>query len=413
MKKVLVATVLIVAAGALVGVAAVPGARAAKPLLDTGGPDRSALLGDVPDAAVRISPADGATGVRPDTPVDVAVLDGRLVAVRLRPVGAVGAPGAGTGPGTGTADTATGSLSADGTRWTSSAALALGTRYEVTATVRSAHGPTTTRSSFTTLTPTARLGPIVSPGDDAVAGVAQVVVVQFRAPVADRAAVERRLAVTSRPSVEGGWRWVSDHEVRWRPRSFWPAHTAVEVDAALEGVDAGGGVWGERNIHVSFRIGDAQVSYVDVRTHKMVVTRDGAPVKTFDQSAGADRYPTQNGTHMVLEKMQKLVMDSATVGIPRNSPDGYLTTTFWNVRISNSGEFVHGAPWSVDSQGRANVSHGCVNLAPADAQWFFNFSRPGDAVVVTGSTRPPSTTDAGTADWNTSWDQWLAGSALR
>ncbi len=413
MKKVLVATVLIVAAGALVGVAAVPGARAARPLLDAGGPDRGALLTDVPDAAVRISPADGATDVRPDTPVDVAVLDGRLVAVEVRPVGAVGTPGAGTGPGAATADTVTGALSADGTRWTSSAALALGTRYEVTATVRSAHGPATARSSFTTLTPTARLGPIVSPGDDAVTGVAQVVRVQFRAPVTDRAAVEKRLAVTSRPSVEGGWRWVSDHEVRWRPRSFWPAHTAVEVDAALEGVDAGGGVWGERNIHVSFRIGDAQVSYVDVRTHKMVVTRDGAPVKTFDQSAGADRYPTQNGTHVVLEKMQKVVMDSATVGIPRNSPDGYLTTTFWNVRISNSGEFVHGAPWSVDSQGRANVSHGCVNLAPADAEWFFNFSRPGDAVVVTGSTRPPSTTDAGTADWNTPWDQWLAGSALR
>jgi len=170
---------------------------------------------------------------------------------------------------------------------------------------------------------------------------------------------------------------------------------------------------GRTLVHVSFRIGDARVSYVDVNSHKMVVTLNGAPVKTLDQSAGSVRHPTQNGTHVVLEKMQKVVMDSATVGIPRNSPDGYLTTTYWNVRISNSGEFVHGAPWSVDSQGRANVSHGCVNLAPADAQWFFDFSRPGDAVVVTGSVRPPSTTDAGTADWNVPWDQWLAGSALR
>ncbi len=414
MKRALVVTILVIAVGAVVGAVAVPGARAARPLLDDGGSDRSLLLDDVPNAAVRVSPADGATGIRPDAPVDVAVLDGKLVSVTVRPV----AEGAAPGTQADTADTGApaavpGTLDSTGTRWTSSAALDLGTRYAVTAEVDSPHGRVTARSSFTTLTPRARLGPIVSPGDHEVAGVAKVVVVRFRTPVADRAAVQERLTVTSRPAVDGAWRWVSDQEVHWRPREFWPAHTAVEVDAALDGVDAGDGVWGERDVHVSFTIGDARVSYVDVNSHKMVVTRNGRPVKTFDQSSGSEEHPTHDGTHVVLEKAQKVVMDSATVGIPRDSPDGYLTTTYWNVRISNSGEFVHGAPWSVDSQGRTNVSHGCVNLAPADARWFYEFSAPGDAVVVSGSPLAPSPTDAGTADWNMSWDQWLAGSAIR
>lgn len=410
------AVAAVLAVGTVIGAVGVPGARAALPLLGAGGPDQGALLDDVPGATTRFSPTDGAVDVRPDIPVAVAVADGRLVSVDLRPTPAGPATGGAPGAQAGAAASGVavpGAVNSEGTRWASSAPLALGTRYEMTARIDSPHGPVTARSSFTTLTPQARLGPVVSPGDHAVAGVAKVIVVTFRSPVADRAAVERRLTVTSQPAVEGAWRWMSDHEVHWRPRAMWPANTAVEVAAALDGVDAGNGVWGERDVHVSFRIGDARVSYVDVRTHKMVVTRNGVAVKTFDQSAGSDRYPTMNGTHVVLEKFPKVVMDSATVGIPRNSPDGYLTTTYWSVRISNSGEFVHGAPWSVDSQGRANVSHGCVNLAPADAEWFFDFAQPGDPVVVTGSTRPPSTTDAGTADWNMTWDQWRAGSALR
>jgi hypothetical protein len=40
-------------------------------------------------------------------------------------------------------------------------------------------------------------------------------------------------------------------------------------------------------------------------------------------------------------------------------------------RISNSGEFVHAAPWSVAQQGSSNASHGCINLSSDNAKWFF------------------------------------------
>jgi hypothetical protein len=81
------------------------------------------------------------------------------------------------------------------------------------------------------------------------------------------------------------------------------------------------------------------------------------------------------------------------------------------VRISDGGEFVHAAPWSVADQGHTNVSHGCVNLSTANAQWFYNWAMRGDIVYVFNGVRPPSPTDPGTADWNMSWKQWLAGDA--
>jgi hypothetical protein len=118
------------------------------------------------------------------------------------------------------------------------------------------------------------------------------------------------------------------------------------------------------------------------------------------------------GVHIALEKAQLVTMDSQTVGIPRDSPDGYYEKVYWNVRITNGGAFVHAAPWSVGQQGRANVSHGCINLSPANATWFYYFARRGDIVDVYNTPRPPSTWDAGTMDWNMSWSQWVAGSAL-
>jgi lipoprotein-anchoring transpeptidase ErfK/SrfK len=149
---------------------------------------------------------------------------------------------------------------------------------------------------------------------------------------------------------------------------------------------------------------------VNANTHRMRVTSNGHTLKVLPVSTGRDKYPTTNGIHFVIEKTQDELMDSATVGIPRDSPDGYYEHVFWSVRISNSGEFVHAAPWSVGSQGHANVSHGCVNLSTADATWFYKQARRGDVVQVVGSPKKPGNS-FGVVDWNLSWAAWLAGSA--
>jgi lipoprotein-anchoring transpeptidase ErfK/SrfK len=142
----------------------------------------------------------------------------------------------------------------------------------------------------------------------------------------------------------------------------------------------------------------------------MVVTSNGKTVRTMPASTGRDRYPTTNGIHTVLGKETSRVMDSATVpGIPASQ--AYRLKVYWATRISNSGEFVHAAPWSVGSQGRANVSHGCVNLSTANARWFYSFSLRGDVVQVSGSPRQPGQSE-GVREWNRSWADWRAGSAL-
>jgi lipoprotein-anchoring transpeptidase ErfK/SrfK len=236
----------------------------------------------------------------------------------------------------------------------------------------------------------------------------------FNQPVSDRAAVERRLKVSTSTPVEGGWRWFNDKEVHYRPKAYWATGTKVTLNVDLAGVDVGDGVWGVRDRQIAFTIGKRHVSVVNVGTHKMTVTDGGKTVKVFPMSAGRPKYPTTNGIHFTLEKAKTVVMDSATVGIPRDSPDGYYATVHWNVRISNSGDFVHAAPWSVGSQGVANVSHGCVNLSVANATWFYKFSQRGDIVQVVGSPKQPNDDGTlGVVDWNLPWSQWLSGSALR
>ncbi len=122
-------------------------------------------------------------------------------------------------------------------------------------------------------------------------------------------------------------------------------------------------------------------------------------------STGREEYPTASGIHVASEKARRITMDSSTVGIPRGSAGGYYMTAEWDIRISNSGEFVHSAPWSVADQGRNNVSHGCVNLAPDDAQWFYDFTVPGDVVKVVGTPAQLAPTN-GFGDWNVAWSDW-------
>ena len=186
---------------------------------------------------------------------------------------------------------------------------------------------------------------------------------------------------------------------------YWSAGTKVTVKAAIAGYNAGGGAWGVKDVTTTYAIGDAHVSKVDTQTHQMAVMNNGVVVRMFPVSTGRDKYPTKSGIHVTNEKLRTTTMDSATVGIPRNSPDGYYETVEWNVRISNSGEFVHAAPWSVDSQGRANVSHGCVNASTADAEWFYNFSQTGDVVEVVGSQEQLQPTN-GIGDWQIPWATW-------
>ena len=52
----------------------------------------------------------------------------------------------------------------------------------------------------------------------------------------------------------------------------------------------------------------------------------------------------------------RVVMDSTSRGRSRGDPDYYRLDVYNMMRISWSGEYIHSAPWSVGSQGYANVN---------------------------------------------------------
>lgn len=307
-----------------------------------------------------------------------------------------------------------GSLDQDRTTWTSASQLIPLTRYVARVSYRddSGDGGTTT-VRFRASDSSRHLKATLSPGDGDVVGVGSPVVVYFSrsVPESKRAAVEDRLAVSSTPSRVGAWHWMNSQEVHWRPPTYWTRGTVVTVTADLNQLYLGDGVWGQGAHTATFKIGNSHISRVDVARHEMYVYDNGKLVNTFPISAGRDKYPTKNGVHITFEKSQVVTMDSATVGIPRNSPDGYYEKVYWDVRISYGGAFVHAAPWSVADQGVVNVSHGCVNISTPNAIWFYNFSMRGDIVDVYNSAAAPDLSDPGMSDWNMSWKEWVAGDA--
>ena len=305
-----------------------------------------------------------------------------------------------------------GRLSADGTRWTSLGPLSFSTTYSVSGTASGVGRATRQlRSRFTTATAAALAYPSVVPLQDETVGVGLPVIIYWSHAVTDHKAAERLLAVTSDKPVTGSWHWLSSTEVHYRPKVFWPAYTHVTVHIGVGGADLGAGVYGEKSRIISFTVGSSVISRVNNATKSMTVFRDGKPLRTMPVSLGKASTPTSAGTMVVITKYDQKYFDSASFGVPRDSTDGYYTKVYWDTKFTYGGEYVHAAPWSVAQQGSRNVSHGCVNVSTANAEWFYHLSKRGDVVQVLGTERAVRPGD-GFTDWNVPWSQWVAGSAL-
>src|SRR5688500_9667472 len=105
-------------------------------------------------------------------------------------------------------------------------------------------------------------------------------------------------------------------------------------------------------------------------------------------------------------------MHSETVGIPAGDPEASdIDDVEYAMRLTYSGEFIHAAPWSVGSQGAANVSHGCTGMSTENAKWLYDMTLRGDVVEYTGTDRPMEP-DNGYGDWNIDYASYAEGSAL-
>ena len=303
----------------------------------------------------------------------------------------------------------------EGTTWTASDRLEPGTDYVIDAATTRSDGRTVERTrSFHTvdLTLDQQTYPAVAPLNGETVGVGMPVVVTFDLPVTDKALFEKHMHVTSTPAQRGSWYWMSDTEAHYRPAAYWKAGTDVSVDLDLNSLPAGNGIYGQESRRIDFQIGDAHVYKVNAQTHQMQVFSNGALLRTLPITTGKPGFITRSGTKVIIEKFDQKRMNSETVGINRDSPDAYdIDDVQWAMRVTFSGEFIHAAPWSVGSQGYANVSHGCTGLSTADAGWLYAMSRRGDVVEYTGTDRP-MTLQNGYGDWNLSFPDYKAGSAL-
>jgi len=344
----------------------------------------------------KISPADGTKDVPVDSTVTVTATSGEFTSVK------VAKPDGRTVPG---------SLSEDKTTWTANDLLDPALRYTVTATGET--GKVT--SSFTTrsLSLAQQTFATIVPVDRAEVGVGMPVAVYFDVPVKDHASFEKRMHVTSTPAQTGSWYWVSDTEARYRPQAYWKPGTTIKVDLDINGASAGGDVYGQHSRTATYKVGDAHVFKVNARTHQMKVFSNGKLLRTIPITTGKPGFTTRSGIKVISEKHRVKEMRSETIGISDQSSSDYysLDDVEYAMRISNSGEFIHAAPWSTGSQGYANVSHGCTGLSTDNAAWLYGLARIGDIVETTGTDRKMEW-DNGFGDWNLSWAEYQKGSAL-
>ncbi|AHC26659.1 MULTISPECIES: L,D-transpeptidase [Mycobacteriaceae] len=358
--------------------------------------DKGTPFGDLLVPKLSASVTDGAVGVTVEEPVTVSTEGGVLGSVNL--VDENGSAVAGQ-------------LSKDGLTWSTTDPLDYNASYTLTASSQGLAGAASTQMTFETHSPKNLTMPYVLPNKGEVVGVGQPIAIRFDENIANRSAAEQAIKVTTTPKVEGAFYWLNNREVRWRPAQYWKPGTKVEVAVNTYGVQLGDGLFGQDNASTDFTIGDQLIATADDSTKTLTVRRNGEVIKTMPISMGKDSTPTNNGTYIIGDRFAELVMDSSTYGVPVNSPNGYRTEVDYATQMSYSGIYVHGAPWSVGSQGYSNVSHGCLNVSTANAQWFYENTKRGDIVEVVGTVGSVLPGTDGLGDWNIPWPQWKAGNA--
>ena len=334
---------------------------------------------------VTITPGNGARGADPAKGITVTAAGGTLKSVTVATAG----------------DPVAGTYSADHTSWHSTWALNVSQSYTVTTTAVTSGGVTTTKTAaFRTLTPGSTFSTNIFEGYEQSYGVGMPIILTFSAPVQDKAAVERSIELRTSKPVVGSWYWDGNETLDFRPRDYWPAHTTVSFTGHFDGVESAPGVYGFHTLTQTFAIGDSVIAVASTQAHKTKIYVNGKLKYDWNISSGKPGDDTPDGSYLTIEKENPVRM----IG------PGYDLLVPWSVRFTFSGDYYHDAYWSVGEQGFENVSHGCVNLSPANAETYYNLAVPGDPITIQNSPRS-GVWDNGWTEWFLSWPQYLKGSA--
>jgi lipoprotein-anchoring transpeptidase ErfK/SrfK len=363
----------------------------------TVGPSAAPAGAGEPAVSLSLTPASGAKDVPASAEIGLEVSGGTVSTVALQDVKGRSVAGA---------------LREDGSAWVPSEPLRHKQRYEATVTAADSAGAVRTlTTSFTTMAEPARetdTGLYLF--DNHTYGVAMPVVVEFSPGirVADRAAVQKRMFVQIDPPQPGAWSWTSSGtQAYYRAPEYWKPGTKLKVRIAVGGLPTGGGRYGDRDRSATAKIGRSLVMKVENKTKIMTVVRDGETIRTMPVSLGKPSTPSSSGTMVVMDKKTSTVFDTTDT----DGANGYKMTIDYAQRLTWSGQYIHSAPWSVGAQGHRNVSHGCVNLSPSNAEWLFGRTLIGDPITIRG-TSDTLVYGNGWTPWDLSWKEFVKGSAL-
>ncbi len=247
-------------------------------------------------------------------------------------------------------------------------------------------------------------------GDGGTYGVAMPIMAYLSAKITDATGFDRAttVLVNGQPAA-GAWYFEESAliagyplQADYRPQTYWPAHSTIQVTLNTQGVSGGPGFVFDDSLTETWQIARADILAVDGNTHQMTVTSDGTLYGTFPVSLGAPSTPTLLGTKVIMEfdKNERMI------------GPGYDEIVPWAMRVTNSGEFLHAAAWNVANIGKRSTSNGCTNLLPADAQKLFNYLQVGDPVTYTNVAGGVQPVWDGYGDWNVPWATWLAGGVV-
>jgi lipoprotein-anchoring transpeptidase ErfK/SrfK len=357
----------------------------------SGGKASASAPAKPPGPVVTITPASGAAGADPSKGITVTTSGGTLNNVSVHTSG----------------DPVTGGYSGGHTSWHSAWTLDVSQSYSVTATAAAANGTKTTQTStFRTLSPSSTFTAEIIEGYHATYGVGMPILLYFNHQITNKAAVERALQIKTSKPVVGAWYWdspcgMASECLYFRPRDYWPSGTTVSFTGRLNGVEGAPGVYGFHTLTQTFSIGDSVIAVGNTKTHRTQIYVNAKLRYDWPISSGRPGDDTPNGSYLTIEKENPV----------RMTGPGYSLEVPYSVRFTWSGDYYHDAYWSVGEQGFQNVSHGCVNLSPADARIYYNMAVPGDPITIQGSPKG-GTWDNGYTEWFKSWPQYLKGSAL-
>ena len=371
---------------------------------DSGNDGAGTTAGAAGAPKVTVTPANGASSVKPDSRIQISAAGGTLTQVAVQTKGKA----------------VEGALSSDKRSWQAKWTLTPGASYSVAATATGSSGRTTSlSSSFTTKAMRSGLSvSTMTPSRGTTVGVGMPVTITFNRPVGNKAAVERALEIKTEKSATGAWHWMSATTVMFRTKNgeYWPANQKVSVIAHLAGVKSGSS-YGTTDVTHTFKIGDSHILKVSNRTHYAKAYQNGRLVKSWAVSMGRSAPPnwtTTSGVHLTMDHENPAHMDSRWMGVDPSDKahGGYSEDVPWATRITNSGEFVHESMGDLGCLGRTDCSHGCVRSTLAGAKWFFNWSYIGDPVVISGTGRTLQASDGWNASYQISWSSWVKGGAL-